>query len=137
MAVSLVRFSPDEVFLTNEETFQILTLFWPDQPLAPGSTGQADRAFAQALLVEAADRSEEMGYVEVIFQTAFSRIPRGLDVGKALIRKIAQRALRNYFRAVTKKNLEDPKLYAAVVTTLARNFRSVWAIRLQTGELDY
>lgn len=131
-------FAPDEILLTPEQAWQVLRFFWPSTDVTPGSLTAEDRAFAQGLLVEAIDRSYEMGYVESLFRSFFpvGVAPTFAGIRKA-VKEFAKRALKQWFRHATGKDLKDPKIYESVRVTLARNFRSTWEIRRQGGELMY
>ena len=137
MATELKRFKPDELILSQEEAARVLKFFFPDKPINPGSLTDDDRSFAQGLLVEAVDASAKMGYVEVLFDKTFMKVPTDFSYIKSLAKALCKRALTNWFRSATGKDLADPQIYVSVRNTLALNFRSAWSIRMQTGELTY
>lgn len=137
MAVSLKHFQPFELALNKEQAGRVLRFFFPDQPIDPGILTDDDVSFAQALLVEAIDASNEMGYAQVLFDKAFMKVPADFSFVKDLVKAVCRRAAQNWFRHATGKDMSDPQIYESVRLTIARNFRSVWAIRLQTGELTY
>lgn len=96
-----------------------------------------DVSFAQALLIEAVDSSREMSYVQVIFEKAAYKVPTDFSFIRDLAKELCKRAVKNWFRHATQKDLSDPQIYESVANTIRRNFRTVWAIRVQTGELTY
>jgi hypothetical protein len=127
----LRRFTASEVRLDNQQAFDVLRFFF--QHNASINISQItieDRAFAQALLVEAVDASLHMGFIESIFTSAMSLSPSVKDIIKDLLRYAAQ----SWFRHATGRDMSDPKIYESVRATLVRNFRTVWSMRTQTGE---
>jgi len=78
-----------------------------------------------------------MGYVQVLYDKAFMKTPTDFSFVKDLAKALCKQALKEWFRHATGKDMSDPQIYVSVRNTLARNFRSVWAIRIQTGELTY
>ncbi len=137
MGGSLKHFQPAEVVISKEQAGRTLRFFFPDQPIDAFSLSTEDVGFAQALLIEAVDSSKEMGYVQVVFDKTFMKIPTDFSFIKDILKALGKRALQNWFRHATKKDLDEPQIYESVRRTLAVNFRSIWAIRLQTGELAY
>ena len=123
--------------LLPEQAARVLRFFFPDQPIDAGRLTSADIAFAQALLIEAVDASAEMSYVEVLFDKAFMKPPTDYSIIKDVAKSLCQQALKNWFRHVTGEDLGHPEIYAAVRSQLARNFRSAWIFRMQTGDLVY
>lgn len=97
-----------------------------------------DCLFAQALLVEMLNASFRMGFVEALLRSA-ARLPSG---PARVIKEFLKGAGRNLImRGVDRDDLEEmmskPVIYESVRRTLARNFRSAWRIREQTGTLTY
>jgi hypothetical protein len=115
----------------------VLRFFWPETGILPGSLSDADRAFAQGLLVEAIDASYDMGFVEIIFRSFAYKVAPSFDQLKDLIKDFLKQAAEHWFKHATRQDLQNPAIYESVRSTLARNFRSVWAIRVATGELTY
>src|SRR5277367_4136834 len=124
MSVSLKHFQSSEIVFNQEQAGQVLRFFFPDQTIDPGTLTDNDISFAQALLVEAIDASNEMGYVQIIFDKAFMKIPNGFSIIKDLAKAVCRRAAMNWFRHATGKDMSDPQIYELVRMTLARNFRS-------------
>jgi hypothetical protein len=137
MAAELKRFAPGEIKISFEEAARILKFFFPDAPIAAGSLTSDDLSFAQGLLVEAIDASSEMAYVQRLYEKTFMKPPTDFTFIKDVAKSLAKQALTNWFRHATGKDLQDPQIYESVRRTISRNFRSVWAIRLSTGELTY
>jgi hypothetical protein len=127
----LRRFTASEVRLDNQQAFDVLRFFFQhNTSINISQITIEDRAFAQALLVEAVDASFQMGFVESIFRSAMSLTPSVKDIIKGLLKYAA----KSWFRHATGRDMSDPKIYESVRVTLVRNFRSVWSLRTQTGE---
>lgn len=131
---TLRRFGTNELFLSPDEARRVLEFFWPGK--VPATLTDQDRAFAQALLIEAVDASCKVGFVKKIFDTFYMKIPGST---RKVLRKAAKLAvqfgwLRRCGRDV---DLDKVGIYRSVRNTLARNFRSAWEIRRQGGDLIY
>jgi hypothetical protein len=137
MAVELKRFSGSELLLSQEQAWKVLRFFWPETSTQPGSLTQSDVGFAQGLLVEAVDGSYNMGFVEQVFQSFYMKVPTSFADIRGIVKEFAKSALKHWFRHATGADLKDPKIYESVRATLARNFRSAWRLRQETGELTY
>lgn len=136
----LRQFRADEVILDDVETRAVLSFFWPErrQQLQDMTVTAADRAFAQALLVEAVDATLTMGVVEELYRRFFGRVPRSFQSIATSVLKVIRRALHSQW--LRTRSVVDPsriRIYENVRVTLARNFRSVLELRLQSGELVY
>jgi hypothetical protein len=137
MSVALLRFSSSELLLTQEQAWKILRFFWPDMNTPPNSLTVNDRSFAQALLIEAIDGSYNMGFVKLIFDYFFMKPPTSFGNIKDMVKIFVKAAMNHWFKHATGANLKDPKIYESVRLTLARNFRTTWKIREESGELIY
>jgi len=137
MSVELKRFKSDEIYLDQEQAWRVLRFFWPNTNIPPGSLSETDRAFAQGLLVEAIDGSYHMGFIEIIFRTFAYKVATSFGDLKDMIKEFLKQATEHWFKHATRKDLKDPKIYESVRVTLARNFRTVWDIRIASGELTY
>ena len=133
----LRRFAAAEIVLTREDAYAVIRFFWNDVGVLPEAFTDADVNFAQGLLVEAVDATYAMGYVQIVFDTFFMKVPRDLNNLYGMLKKVAKASAKHWWRHATEKDLADPKIYETVRMTLARNFRSSWEIRKQTGELTY
>jgi hypothetical protein len=132
----LRRFSPQELQLDVDETRNTLKFFWPEKAgeIDQLQINDADREFAQGLLVEAIDASYPMGIMEQVYRRFFLRVPTSFkSIAKSAV-KIALYAIRQrWLRRTQSLTSDQVKIYENVRVTLARNFRSVFEIRLQTG----
>lgn len=131
MAGTLKHFNSDELVLSHKEAWEILVFFFGGNAgIEPGQLTDNDRSFAQALLVEAIDKSYAMGWVETLFRSAM----KPSASVKGIIKSLAKKAAKEWFKKATQKDLEDPVIYEAVKDQLTRNWRSEWKIRIETGE---
>ena len=96
-----------------------------------------DINFAQGLLVEAIDASYKMGYVHIIFDSFYGKIPGSFSSIRDICKSFIKKAAKHWFKHLGRKKLEDAEIYVAVRNQLALNFRSVLDIRQETGELIY
>jgi len=76
------------------------------------------RAFAQGLLVEAIERSCQLGFVEALFR-AGANPTKGAT---AVLKSFGKRAAKHWFKHATAKDLSDIKIYDMVRDRLAVNF---------------
>lgn len=126
----LKHFSPSELVLDHKEAWEILVFFFGGNAgIEPGQLTDEDRSFAQALLVEAIDKSSAMSWIEVIFRSSVKPNASVKGIIKALIKKAA----KDWWKKATKGDLEDPVIYQSIKNTLTMKWRSEWQIRLQTG----
>jgi hypothetical protein len=135
--VALRHFTPAEIVITRDQAARILRFFFPGQPLPPNSLTNDDISYAQALLVEAVDASTEIGYVQVLFDSAFMKVPEDFSFIKDIAKGFGKQAAKNWFRHASGKDLSDPQIYESVLKTVSWKQGSTWQIRMQTGELTY
>jgi len=132
--MALQRFGADELLLTRMEAWQVLVWFFGGNAgTVPGWLTDQDREFAQALLVEAIDKSADVGIIQRIWESTVTP-PTTI---KGLVKKIAKtgiKILQDRLRHATVEDFEKAKIYKMVKDRLTLNFRSAWRIRLETGE---
>jgi len=134
---SLKRFSGSDLILDAEQAKAVLTFFFGEHEMPTAMTDE-DRSFAQGLLVEAIDASYSMGYVEAIWDAITDKnILKGNL--KGIVKSFVKLAAKNWFKRykVNISKLNDIEIYQSVKVTLARNFRTPWQYRLETGEYIY
>lgn len=131
----LRQFQPNELLFNDQETIAILNFFFLDS-LVPPSVGDRDRAFAQALLVEAIDSSYYMSWIERIWR-AGSKPTASLKGVSKMLRKLAQDEVRRrasrWFRHATEEDLLDAKIYETVRLTLGSAYLKYMQERRATG----
>jgi hypothetical protein len=133
----LRQFQANEIIISRHDAWKILKFFWPECHLPENELTDQDVAFAQALMVEAIDASYKMGYVHILYDAFYGKIPGSLGDVKDMIKEFAKAAAKHWFKHARKNDLKDAEIYSTVRVTIARNFRSVIALREQTGELLY
>ena len=134
----LRHFSKDEVYLSPEDARLVLRFFFTgDRVPDADQLTVNDLAFAQGLFLEAIDSSYAMSYVQEIFDAFYGKVPTEFSALKDMIKDFVKKAARTWFDHATGKDLSNPKIYMSVKTRIAANFRTVWIIRLSTGELTY
>ena len=131
----LKTFGSDELVLDQQEAWRILEFFFGgDVGIEPGNLTDRDRSFAQALILEAIDKSYAMSWVETLWKS--SAKPNAS--AKGIIKALAKKAIKDWFKDSDAKKWVNtgkfPDLYQSVVNQLARNWRSEWRIRVETGE---
>lgn len=131
---TLKKFSGDEIVLSNQEAWQVLLFFFGGNAgISPAALTDNDRSFAQALLLEAIDASEAMSWIETLYNSAMKLKPDVKDILKAMAKKF----VKDWFKKATKKTLEDPTIYQSIKNSLTRNWRSAWEIRTVTEQAVY
>jgi len=135
--MALRQFTRDELVLSANDAYMVLKFFFQSTELKPTQLTDDDRSFAQALLLDAADRSYELGYAQILMEKFLMASPRSLEGVKDLLKEFIKKAAKHWWNHAKQKDLREAKLYMVVVNQLRRNFRSTWAIREQTGELIY
>lgn len=137
MSARLRRFAPGEVILSGQDAHAVLRFFSIEPGISPTALTVDDRGFAQALLVEAIDASYDMGYAEALFRSVFAKTPASLGSVAGILANFAVRAARNWFQHASAADLSNPTIYESVRLVVARNWATVWRIRLATGQLTY
>jgi hypothetical protein len=135
--IYLEHFRSDQIIVSSDDANLILRFFFgnnvpPAEQLTPD-----DIAFAQALFLEAIDKSYAMAYVHIIYDVFYMKIPGSFDSVKDMAEEFVKKAAKNWFDHATGQDLAKPQIYACVRGMIAGNFAQTWAIRMQTGELTY
>jgi hypothetical protein len=137
VSVRLKQFNNNEIRINQSHAHRILRFFFPDISLTPKELTQEDISFAQSLLVEAIDTSYDSGLVEHLFSAFQMKIPVNFEAVKDVISDFTKTSSIHWFRFATPKDLENPLIYENVRLMLAQNFRSIWKVREQIGEIIY
>lgn len=126
---------PGQLCISKSQGFAVLGMFF-DVGLDAGELTTEDLCFAQALLTHAIDLSFKMGFVEGLV-SGMAKVPSG---PQAAIKAILVGAGKNLLKFKDKNNIQkmiaNPVLYQTVVNQITRNFKTVWAARVNTGSLD-
>jgi hypothetical protein len=132
--IYLKHFDKSEILISPGKARTILRFFFGNAVPAENELNDDDVAFAQALLLEAIDKSYAMGYVQAIFDSFYMKIP---DDVSAMVKDFVKAAAKNWFDHATGKDMSNPKIYDSVRAMIRANFRTTWAIRMQGGGLTY
>ena len=127
--IYLKHFQKDEIVISTEDARKILIFFFGNNVPPVEQLTDQDIAFAQALLLEAVDKSYAMGYVNAIFDVFYMKVPTDI-----------QGMMKNWFDHATGKDLSKPKIYQSVRTMIISRYggtHGVWAMRMQGMELTY
>ncbi len=136
MGGGLKHFNKTELKLTREQAWRVLRFFWPETSVNPGALTDEDCMFAQAVLVEAIDGSYQMGFVEILFRSSYMKVLVTFGDIKEMVKYFCKSAAKHWFKHATGRDLTNPQIYEAVRRQLSLNFRTVWILREQTGELS-
>ncbi len=139
MARSLRKFRGIDIKLSRSESYEILRFFFPQSRLRPSAVREPDCAFAQALLVEALDRSSRMGLFEALFREVLGcGVAREYPRYQTLVVRFLSEALSHWFCHLRwRPERPTPKIYESVRATLALNYRPIWDRRERGEGLTY
>jgi hypothetical protein len=132
----LIHFKPSEIVLSNREVLATLNFFFPTAPFRLEELNDEIKSFAQALLVEAVDRSYEMGYVQILSDMFLYRPVVDFVKLRSMIEEFVKKAAKHWFRHSI-GDIRKLKIYESVRLTIVQKFRSVVDIYRQTQELTY
>jgi len=132
----LLHFKPSEIILSDQEVIATLNFFFPAVPFRREELTPEVRSFAQALLVEAVDRSYEMGFIDKLSEVFLYRPVVDFVKLKSMIEDFLKKAAKHWFQHF-KGDITKLKIYESVRLKIIHNFRSVVEIYRQTQELTY
>ena len=128
---------PTNVILSQAQAHEVLVWLYGRSAVPAQGLSEMDRGFAQALLQDMLDRSFAIGFVEALVRST-AKIPQG---PKKVIISFLKGAGKHMVKYRNKEDLaamvQDPKVYRMVKDDTARQTRSAWAVREQTGDLTY
>ena len=143
----LRQFYPAEIALSTRTTRKVFVYFWPFQKdfFDQMDITLTDCAFAQALLVEACQRSLDMGYIERLWKAGndatMARDFKELgSTFKEYIKgeiEVATCAIAQYIKGEDKpKAWESTEIYESIRTVLSNNFRVYIQERISLGDYE-
>ena len=135
--IYLKHFQKDEIVISTEDARKILIFFFGNNVPPVEQLTDQDIAFAQALLLEAVDKSYAMGYVNAIFDVFYMKVPTDIQ---GMMKDFVKKAAKNWFDHATGKDLSRPKIHQSVRTMIISRYggtHGVWAMRMQGMELTY
>lgn len=125
----LRRFAPDEIMIDADEARVIYRNFFEGIPniiqaVEAKEFQHLHLEFAQALLVEALDRTYDMGFVHALAASIFDK-KRVISQAQTILFKFGKTAAQHWFRHATADDLwDDPKIYESVRIMLVASFRT-------------
>ncbi|MGF1770713.1 hypothetical protein L4C42_00185 [Vibrio wakamikoensis] len=124
----LKTFKEHELLFTEQETKEILALFFPSLKNDINELVVTDfyRGFAQSLLLEAIDATYNIGFLLAIYE---STINPTLPLRK-IIEKLITNLAPHFYRYATQKDLRKVKIYEFVIRTLESRFKSYFSMCL-------
>lgn len=139
---SLRHFTQEEIIITGEEA-KIIYKFFFDKNQTVINIANSDEIlrpieieFAQALLVEALDRTYDMGYVAALFHSLTDK-KKALASGGKILKKFGKKAFKHWFKHATEDDLwDDPKIYETVRLEVMRRFETQMA-KLLVNDIDW
>ena len=133
----LKKFSGDELIISKEDAQKIFYFFFGEQ--IQGELINEDVGFAQGLIIEGIERSNEMGMIEDFMKKFFWKVPTSFGMVGSIVKFFIVKSASIWWKNKNIKsiNADNLKIYDSIRNTLCLNFRSVWKIRMQTGELIY
>jgi hypothetical protein len=137
MSDRLRRFTAGEVILTGQDAHNVLRFFFTEPGITPEKLTIEDRAFAQALLVDAIDQSYDMGYAATLFNALGMKPIASLTGVAVALANLTARATAHWFKHASADDLKDPQIYENVRLWVKRNWATVWQFRIAGGPLSY
>ncbi len=132
--MGLRHFSESEIILSNQDAWEVLKFFFGGNAgLSPRDLNLQDREFAQALLFEAIRASDKMDFVIPFLDPAV----KPMSIVGVMINLAIKGSQLGWARWKHSRTAKEPKIYKSVKETIARNWRSIWQIRVQTGDLSW
>lgn len=118
------------IVISQRDAYDILRLYF-GSPMPPiRAIDDNDRRFAQALVVEAAEATAQIGMLEALWRTASSPTVKPMGV----LKTAAKSVLKYLNRPTSVQDAVDSPKYEMVMNSIAYKCRSIWAIRIQTDD---
>jgi hypothetical protein len=127
---TLQKYRTAIIVISAEDAHRVLSVFFPNSVPAVQSLDDNDRRFAQALIVEAAEASAEIGMLKSLWLKASNPAVKPM----ALFKTVAKAVLRYMGRPKSVQGAVDSPQYGMVINTIAWKWGRVWQIRVQTGD---
>lgn len=120
-----LRFTREQLFLDQKETLAVVQDFWGTS-LSADQITDSDRAFVQAALLIAVDKSEKAGFLFDIWASAVKAVPS--QSVKKLVMSLAKRTAKRWF----KNYIDDtPKISAVGKAAIQYSaFTTEWRMRV-------
>ena len=126
-----LRFTKAQLYFTDEEYKSIALDFWNNAP--KGALDDRDRAFLQAALFVAIDKSEKAGLIFSFYRAFVSSVPSQSVL--VLLRKLTSVGAKHAFGKYIDK---DPKYSAAGRAGVQYSaFSTQWKLRVGVGDSSF
>jgi hypothetical protein len=131
--MGLRHFRGNEVILSQDEAWKILVFFFGGNAgMSAGDLTEDDRAFAQALLFQGMESSDQMDFVLPLFKATVSPNVFGA------MKKVAKEAVKIGWRHWRHpRTTEDPKIYSSVKNQITVNWKTTWAERAYQSAVSW
>lgn len=127
----LKHFTPNEIIITPDEARDIYRFMFKEHAEIMATLEKKKELqhfhmeFAQALLVEALDRTYDAGFLEALFKSMTDK-KRTINSAKKLLQKFGKKAFKHWFKHATEDDLwDDPEIYETVRVFIRRNWHQV------------
>lgn len=119
--ISTPGFTESEVFIDEADAKTIYCFFWPEyaSKINGLSMSLQARITAQQILVAGVDATYALGYIQILIESLGAGPKGGI---KAVLKKLAKKGSKHWFKNATGKNLENPEIAYSVKATIVRNF---------------
>lgn len=127
------KYSKAPIVISKSDAFRLIQFFFPDtgrSRISPDMIDDNDRRFVQALILEAADASAEIGMVQALWMKAASPAAKPLGILKEVVKQV----LKEMGRSKTVQEAVETAHYQMVINQIRYNFKSSWEIRIQTDD---
>ena len=128
-----LRFTREQLFLSAEEAMMVIKDFWGGTSLGTEEVTDIDRAFIQAALMVAVDKSEKAGLLFDVYSSFVKAAPSQSlkKLAVSLAKRMAKRWFRNYID-------DDPKVSAVGKAAVQYSaFTTEWKVRVGTGDVTF
>lgn len=121
-----LKFTAEQLMFTSAQTLEIADELWGAGNLRESDITNRDRAFVQAAIIIAADKSYESSQLWEVLKSFISANPS--QSLKVLVRKLATATARRWF---SNWITEEPKINAVGISSVQRTFDTEWELRKQ------
>lgn len=128
---SLILFKPEEIVISKQEAFDILTFFFFHPGIRIVDLTVDDLAFAQALLTEAIDSSYGYSFLAATNNQYMSDVIQKIAVNY-LVKTKGQYNAAAVYESVLKR-LKSKGIHPTVKKALYATYQIIWMVRVKAG----
>jgi hypothetical protein len=125
-----LSFALEQLFLSQEECFDVASDFWTTGSLTASQLTDRDRAFLQRALLIAVQVSEQAGFLFDLYSSAVKAVPKRSVM--ALVKGLAKRTAKRFF----KQYIDDTPKISAVGKSGVQHSSMGTEWRLRVGMQD-